>query len=153
ILIGVAPTAYALNRAMPDTNVRPFVATATYAGQALDRYAGGRTASDPRAVIGTYLRTRQSNPEVVPALAQLSHSIGTQVQQYGSLRKLPQETVQNVRNDMYLTSEALKRLAKDTGSAKLAKADVDTLNAFRKELEGATRFIPTWVKIAVAIAL
>ena len=153
ILIGVAPTAYALNRAMPDTDVRPFVTTATYAAKTLDGYAGGRTVADPGAAIGSYLSSRQFGPDVVPALAQLSRSIGTQVQQYGSLRRLPQETVQNVRNDMYLTAEALKRLSKDSGAEKLAKADTDVLNAFRKELEGATRFIPTWVKVAVAIAL
>jgi inorganic phosphate transporter, PiT family len=153
ILIGVAPTAYALNRSMPDSDVRPFIATTNYATQALERSSGGRTIADPARVVGDYLRTRVGNPDVVPALAQLSRSIGTQVQQYGSLRKLPQETVQNVRNDMYLTSEALKRVSKDSSIAKFAKADADVLNTYRKELEGATRFIPTWVKIAVAIAL
>src|SRR5262245_54713395 len=34
ILIGVAPTAYALNRSMSDTEVAPFVAASTYAAQA-----------------------------------------------------------------------------------------------------------------------
>jgi PiT family inorganic phosphate transporter len=153
ILIGVAPTAYALNRSMPDTEVRPFVTTASYAAQTLDRYANGRTVTDPRAVAGAYLRTRQPDPNVVPALAALSRGIVTQVQEYGSFRRLPQDTVQNVRNDMYLTSEAIKRFSKDTATVKLTKADLDLLNAYRKELDGATRFIPTWVKVAVAIAL
>jgi PiT family inorganic phosphate transporter len=30
---------------------------------------------------------------------------------------------------------------------------LDTLNAYKKQLDTATRFIPTWVKIAVAFAL
>jgi PiT family inorganic phosphate transporter len=37
--------------------------------------------------------------------------------------------------------------------ADLSSADVATLNAFKTSLDNATKFIPGWVKIAVAIAL
>jgi PiT family inorganic phosphate transporter len=137
---------------MPDSAIQPFLKTSTYVAQTLDRYDGGRTVTDPRSVIGEYLRTRQSNADVVPALGQLSRQIETQVAQYGSLRRLPQDTVQNVRNDMYLASETIRRLAKDS-SVTLLKADADLLKAYRAELDGATRFIPVWVKVSVAIAL
>src|SRR5262249_32055762 len=78
--------------------------------------------------------------------------IKAQVEQYGSFRRLPQETVQNVRNDMYLASEAIRRLSKDP-AIKVQKADADLLKIYRGELDAATRFIPVWVKVAVAIAL
>src|ERR1700709_2029338 len=35
----------------------------------------------------------------------------------------------------------------------LNKEDVATLNAYKGSLDSATKFIPTWVKIAVAVAL
>src|ERR1700709_2364150 len=35
----------------------------------------------------------------------------------------------------------------------LSKEDVATLNAYKGSLDSATKFIPSWVKIAVAIAL
>ncbi len=57
ILIGVVPTAYALNRAMPDSDIQPFLKTSTYVVQALDRYKGADTVVEPRKVIGDYLRT------------------------------------------------------------------------------------------------
>jgi PiT family inorganic phosphate transporter len=152
ILIGVVPTAYALNRALPDSQIPIFLQTSTYAAQALDRGYQGAPIGDPRRVIGEYLRTRQSTPEVAPALAELSRSIKSQVEQHGSLRRLPAESVQNVRNDMYLAAETIRRSQKD-GSLKLAKADADVLKVYRTELDASTRFIPTWVKIAVAIAL
>jgi PiT family inorganic phosphate transporter len=152
ILIGVVPTAYALNRAMPDSATAPFVKTSVYVSQALDRQAAGRTVADPRRVIGDYLRTRQADADVVPALSQLSKDIRTQVAQYGSFRRLPQETVQNVRNDMYLAAETIRRLGKDN-SMTFSPPDADLLKLYRTELDGATRFIPTWVKISVAIAL
>jgi PiT family inorganic phosphate transporter len=53
---------------------------------------------------------------------------------------------------MYLASEALRYLVKDK-EAELTAADVDTLNAYKKSLDQSTKFIPLWVKVAVAIAL
>ncbi len=152
ILIGVVPTAYALNRAMPDSDIQPFLKTSTYVVQTLDRYKGAGPVAEPRKVIGDYLRTRQPDPNVVGALAVLSSDVKTQVEQYGSLRRLPADTVQNVRNDMYLASETIRRLEKDP-TVTFEKADADLLKLYRGELDHATRFIPIWVKIAVAIAL
>ena len=152
ILIGVVPTAYALNRAVPDSEIQPFLQTSTYVAETLDRVASGPAPADARATIGAYLRTRQFSPEVMSALAQLSRDIKLQIEQHGSLRLLPAATVQNVRNDMYLASEAIRRFAKDP-AVTLAKADADLLKLYKSELDVATRFIPVWVKVAVAIAL
>lgn len=58
----------------------------------------------------------------------------------------------NVRNDMYLTSEAIRLMDKDG----VGRFDADThgkLQAFKRKIDDATKFIPLWVKIAVAIAL
>ena len=152
ILIGVVPTAYALNRAMPDRDIQPFIAASVHAGLVLDRQSGGRTVADPRKVIGDYLRTRASTPDVVPALAAVTREIKAQIEQHGSLRRLPAETVQNVRNDMYLAAETIRRLARDP-TFTFEKADADVLTLYRTDLDTATRFIPIWVKISVAIAL
>ena len=53
---------------------------------------------------------------------------------------------------MYLTDEALRLLMKDK-EADLSTTDIATLNAYKQSLDSATKFIPTWVKVAVAIAL
>jgi PiT family inorganic phosphate transporter len=90
--------------------------------QTLDRYSTAGPVTDPRKVIGDYLRTRQPDAHVVAALATLSRDVKTQVEQHGSLRRMPAESVQNVRNDMYLASETIRRLDKDP-TLKLAKPD------------------------------
>src|SRR5476651_186888 len=41
---------------------------------------------------------------------------------------------------------------KDKG-AELSKDETATLNAYKKALDTGTKFIPTWVKVAVALAL
>ena len=56
------------------------------------------------------------------------------------------------RNDMYLADEALRNLMKDKDN-ELTKEEVGTLNAYKQSLDASTKFIPTWVKVAVAIAL
>jgi PiT family inorganic phosphate transporter len=71
---------------------------------------------------------------------------------YGSYSKVPSEVVGNTRNDMYLTSEAIRFLMKDKESD-LTKDDVAVLNTYKGTLDAATKFIPNWVKIAVALAL
>jgi PiT family inorganic phosphate transporter len=153
ILIGVVPSAYALNRAMPESHVRSFLVASEQVAQTLDQHTGGARVEDPRAVLGTYLRTRQpASPEVVPALSQLSREIRGQVEQYGALARMPADSVQNVRNDLYLVSETIPRLSKQTDTG-LSKADTALLQGYRAEADNATKFIPFWVKVAVAIAL
>jgi len=60
--------------------------------------------------------------------------------------------VANARNDMYLASEAIRLVAKAPHSGLDAQAK-SNLTAFKKELDDATKFIPLWVKVVVAIAL
>src|SRR5262249_28459636 len=122
------------------------------AGTAAAAGAGPASTDDSRAVVGTYLRTRQFEPAVMPALAQLSRNIKGQVEKHGSLRLLPAASVQNVRNDMHLAAEPIRRFEKDE-AVKLSAADASLLARYRTELDAATRFIPAWVKVAVAIAL
>jgi PiT family inorganic phosphate transporter len=155
ILVGTVPMAYALNRAMPANETVKFVAVAEMAQNALNRSVPtSLPALQPAAArdaLSTYVRTREFNGGGARA-GRTAGSIGEQVRKHGSLAAVPAEAVANVRNDMYLASEAIRHLDK-SGAAKF---DADTklrVNAFREELDSATRFIPLWVKVAVAIAL
>ena len=99
-----------------------------------------------------YVATRKISEGTYPSLAVLVKDIGDQVTKYGSLDKVPAEAVGNTRNDMYLASEAIRFLMKDKEND-LSKEEVATLNAYKGSLDSATKFIPIWVKVAVAIAL
>ena len=152
ILVGTVPAAYALNRAMPVDRMSHFVAVAQVTQQALIKSAPTAAPADSRSALSEYLRTKEINQSVVPALAAVVGSIGEQVKQHGSLARVPMEAVANVRNDMYLASEAIRFLDKSAA----VEFDPDTrtnLKAFKKEIDDATKFIPLWVKVAVAIAL
>jgi inorganic phosphate transporter, PiT family len=153
ILIGTVPIAYALNRAMPSGQMVPFVAMATTTERSLNEYTHGATAVDPRGTLSTYIRTHKWSDEVLPAMAALTESIASQVKASGTFAQVPAENVTNVRNDMYLTSEAVRIFDKDPHSKALAADARANLDAFKKEIDAATKFIPLWVKVATAIAL
>jgi PiT family inorganic phosphate transporter len=153
ILIGTVPMAYALNRAMPTQQMAPFMAVATSTSQSLAKYTSGPAPTDPRATLSDYVRTRSWNPQVVPALGALTDRIAEQVKLSGTFAHMPGATVTNVRNDMYLTSEAVRFLAKDPHVKVLDAETRANLDAFKKQIDLATKFIPLWVKVVVAIAL
>jgi PiT family inorganic phosphate transporter len=153
ILIGTVPTAYALNRALPDSQIKLFTVNSAAASNVIERKAAGyNVLGNPRPAVTNYVAQRQIDGGTYPSLAVLVRDISTQVTQYGSLAKFPAEAVGNTRNDMYLVSEAIRFLMKDKES-ELNADEVATLNSYKGSLDSATKFIPGWVKIAVAIAL
>jgi inorganic phosphate transporter, PiT family len=113
---------------------------------------GYQVLGNPRPAVTNYVAHHEINEGTFPSLAVLVSDIDRQVKQYGSLRKIPAAAVGNTRNDMYLVSEALRMLVKDKG-ADLSTSDITILNRYKQLLDNATKFIPTWVKVAVAIAL
>ncbi|KQT37723.1 inorganic phosphate transporter [Methylophilus sp. Leaf414] len=155
ILVGTVPMAYALNRAMPVDQMTRFVAIAHVTQESLAQNTNISPPANDQAArhdLTAYVRTKTVTPELIPALAAMTGSIGAQVKAYGTFAAVPAEQVGNVRNDMYLVSEAIRLLDKD----KSVTFDADTkanVTAFKKEIDGATKFIPLWVKVAVAIAL
>ena len=153
ILIGTVPTAYALNRAMPASQMEMFRTTSAAASAIVKRKAEGyNVLGDPRPAVTQFVSRHKLNEGTFPSLAVLIEDISKQVNEYGSLAKVPAAAVGNTRNDIYLASEALRFLMKDKEND-LTKDEVATLTAYKKSLDEATKFIPLWVKIAVAIAL
>ncbi len=153
ILIGVAPTAYALNRAPPVGHADAFIAAAHNASKVVEAHGSGyNVIGDPRPAVTDYIHAHQISEGTYPSLAVLVKQISDSVQQYGSVAKTPLDKVQNVRNDMYLASEAIRVLAKDKES-ELSADEKKQIGEFKKQLDYSTKFIPLWVKVCVAIAL
>ena len=157
ILIGAAPTAYALNRTLPDASAPGFEVAAAKAQTAFaahaDAPAAAITVDQARGIVGDGLRTQKlATPQVYGALGVLAGDIGTQVKAYGSIKHVPAAATPNLRNDMYLAGDATRLLMKGKSSA-FSKPEAADLKAFQGGLEHGTRFIPTWVKVGVAIAL
>ena len=153
ILVGVAPTAYALNRALPESHMADFAAASDTAAKIIEAQgAGFQILGDPRPVVTAYVHAHKIEEGTYPALAVFVKDIANQVEQYGSLAKVPFGKVGNTRNDIYLASEAVRNLAKDKENGLKPEEDA-ALTAYSKQLDVSTKFIPIWVKVVVALAL
>ena len=156
ILIGAAPTAYALNRAIPESTTPMFLQAMQGAQTVFQAHSSGMASSADtaaaRASVGHALKTKDVNkPEVYAALAALTSDIGRQVQSYGAIRTVPAAATPNVRNDMYLASDAVRVMG--AAPPGFSPEDMGKLKSLRSSLDSGTKFIPTWVKVSVALAL
>jgi inorganic phosphate transporter, PiT family len=153
ILVGTVPTAYALNHAVTHKQSDDFIAVSQQAANILTKYVSpNAVVGDDREEVTEYVRTRDFTPNTMLALRQLVSDISNETVLFGELARVPNDRVRNFRNDLYLVSEAL-RLMKKTGQPVLADSDWSALSNYKKHVDGATRFIPPWVKVAVALAL
>jgi inorganic phosphate transporter, PiT family len=153
ILIGTVPAAYALNHAVTYEQSQDFIAVSQQAAETVSHYVSpDAVIGDARDDLTDYIRTKQFTPNTMLALRNLINDIGTETSLYKELRNVPNSRVRNFRNDMYLVSETL-RLMKKTGQPTISDPDIAVLANYKKHVDYSTRFIPTWVKVAVAMAL
>jgi inorganic phosphate transporter, PiT family len=153
ILIGTVPTTYALNHAVTPAQSADFVAVSQQAAETVGKYVQPEAVvGDPRDEITDYIRTKEFKPNTMLALRVMINDIGTEMSQFKALSAVPHDKVRNFRNDMYLVSEAI-RLMQKSGKPEFAAGDVAILKNYKGHIDKATRFIPTWVKVAVALAL
>ncbi len=154
ILIGTVPTAYALNHAVTAQSSLDFIAVSHESAEVFKHYAPPQSArvADARSEVTDYMRTHTLGPTTTTALSQLVSDVATDMGRYKELKNVPPGETRNFRNDMYLISESV-RLIQKSGAPKLTSEDAAVLKNYKKHLDDATKFIPSWVKVAVAIAL
>jgi PiT family inorganic phosphate transporter len=153
ILIGTVPTAYALNHAVGYAQVQDFVAVSEQAAKVMSAHVDtDAVIDDPRKDLTEYLQTKKETPTTILAERQMILEIEHEVAFYKTLKGVPARQQSNVRNDMYISSEALRLFAKSKKPDFTAE-EAGVMANYKKKLDLATKFIPTWVKVAVAIAL
>jgi PiT family inorganic phosphate transporter len=154
ILIGTVPTAYALNHAVTAQDMHEFIAASEQAGHILDRHVDKNAilGPDARAEVTDYIRTKQIQPATILALRELVEDLNHEVALYKVFKSVPAQDQTNVRNDMYVASEAI-RLMQKSGNPSFTPQENAVLKNYKSKVDKATKFIPNWVKVAVALAL
>jgi PiT family inorganic phosphate transporter len=154
ILIGTVPTAYALNHAVTGKDVQQFIAASEQAGKVLDQHVdkNGILGADARTEVTDYIRTKQLQPDTILALRELVEDLNHEVALYKEFKSVPPGQQTNVRNDMYVASEAIRLMEKNHNPV-FTPAETAALTTYKGQVDKATKFIPNWVKVAVALAL
>jgi PiT family inorganic phosphate transporter len=154
ILIGCAPTAYALNRTASPSATPSFIQASVAAEDVFERRAAGIVLplDQARGVLTDALHARRAEgARTFAALDTVAESVRGQVAAHGSLARVPAAETQGLRNDMYLAVEAAKLATVDEDA--LAAPDLAAIEGYSGQLRAGTRYIPDWVKLAVALAL
>jgi PiT family inorganic phosphate transporter len=154
ILIGAVPTAFAMNHALPASSTPAFYQNAERAQAVFVAKADGVTVpagSESMELVTEAVRSRSiEGPRTWAAFGNLVGATAQQVREHGAVKSIPAAAVENVRNEMYLVSEGIRFVLKKGG---LAADETAALTAYRGSIDEATKFIPTWVKVSVAVAL
>jgi PiT family inorganic phosphate transporter len=154
ILIGVLPGVYALNL---DTNPAAIHAIAEQAQTvgdtaALHEPTDPMTPAEASGELSAFLKTTgKATDKTFVALGETSRGIASQLAGKTSLNDLAAEDRRALRSNMYLAGETIAKL--DKGGKFIDPQERAAANSFRSKLNPVTKFIPTWVKVAVALAL
>jgi PiT family inorganic phosphate transporter len=153
VLIGIVPMAYSLNKTMDATQVHSFAVLSEKTAHILSPAEAPLDLAKSREVLTRYLQGSGTTVEVLPAVAAVEMSLSQAAIEYQTFDKVPADAVHNLRNDTYLISACLKRLKKDGQLSHLTTAEQIIIQESSASLDETTQFIPTWVKVAVALAL
>ncbi len=155
ILIGVVPATFALDLSTNQQALQDLSATAQTISFQMDKHSpGAAMAAGPIAdqYISDYLKVGgKTSSDTFAAIGTKCREISSKLEGHKSLSELSEQQRRDLRNDLYLVSEALGKANKqnlftDPGEKKSA-GDI------KKHMDKLTKFIPVWVKVAVALAL
>jgi PiT family inorganic phosphate transporter len=153
ILVGIVPAAFALDMSTSTQTLDKIRASAVAMEQRLAPTGDAGTANIDAAhkTLTDYLRHGQVKPETITALATVNSRVNHDLQGVNDFNTVPRTQRTALRLNIYLVSETLARMAK--AKTLPSQLDAGAAGDYQKLLKGVTNFIPTWVKVAVALAL
>jgi len=155
IMVGILPLTFAVDLRTGQSDIAHLAATTETISFQMDRHspgvamAGYQVAADE---ISAYLKTNgQVDDRTFAAIGTKCREISEIPEGKTSLTQLTADQRRILRSDLYLTSEGLGKLLKQK---KLDDpTEQKTLATLKSEMDRVTKFIPVWVKVAVAVAL
>ncbi len=154
ILVGIVPAQFALNLDTDAQSISKLVATANTMTITLNAHshAAPMAAAPAEAELSAFLKTTgKQTDNTFAAVSAVDGEIAQRLQGKTDLSTLTKQERSIVRSNIYLVSESIGKLDKSKQFSD--KAEEKAVVAYKKSLDKLTKFIPLWVKIAVALAL
>jgi inorganic phosphate transporter, PiT family len=155
IMIGILPMTFAVDLGTSQASIEEISASAQTISFQMDRHApgvamaGSQVAADE---ISDYLKTGGvATDRTYAAIGTKCREIVTILEGKKQLTELNAETRRLLRSDLYLAAEGMGKLVKQRKLEDAAEKDAAA--TLKKRMDKITKFIPVWVKFAVAIAL
>jgi PiT family inorganic phosphate transporter len=154
ILIGVVPTVFALNAELSSKDFAA-IKTGNVAVASIVKANVKAAPSDTKTAeqtLSDFLKNSgKASDAVVSAIGVKNDEVAQFIGNVPSLNDVPQAKRSDLRTDIYLVSASLAKLNKKHYFKD--PTDVATINGYDRSLDKSTKFIPTWVKVAVALCL
>lgn len=155
ILVGLVPGAFALNMATDTTAAQGAATELRQIATIFQAKAGTVTLekADAYKELASYITPtgHKVTEKTYAAIVVESQFIADALENTPDITKVPREQRTSLRSDIYLVGETIGKLLKKN---LITEADtVKTLKHDKKDLDSITKYIPTWVKVLVALAL
>jgi inorganic phosphate transporter, PiT family len=154
ILIGILPATYALNLNTEQAQVQQIVSSSTAVSHTIEEHDPGHNITGEAATeeLSSYLKTTGvASEKTFASLAGKSAEIAQELIGKTSFKDVGKEERRGVRSNFYLVVETINKLNKGKKFTKPEEASQAT--AYKALLEQVTKFIPNFIKVAIAIAL
>ena len=154
ILVGILPGIFALNINTNAGAIAQLAATSNSVIPVLQQQGRGTFLNSQSITdeLSNFLKpTGEAKDKTFAALAAKSRTIGDKLAGKTSFKQLSSDELSSLRTDMYLVAGTIGKL---DNQKKLTDAKQEkVLTSYKTQLDKVTKFIPNWVKFAVAIAL
>lgn len=154
ILIGVLPASFALNDSASPQDYKALMnAASEVTAQLEQRYERGAMEVEVAEVeLSNYLKPNVSATQRTgEAVLVVNRHLLDRLAGITKLSDIERTERTKLRTDLYLVDETLAKMVKQERIPSVEAKE--SVRRYRKELLNSTRYIPAWVKLAVALAL
>lgn len=154
ILVGIVPGMYALNLSTNADSIGQLAAMSQSATATLEKHntVAPLEKAEAAKILGAYLKPGGAfSDSVSAALVEKNQEISAALANRKSLNELPEKKRSELRTAIYFTAETIGKLNKN--HALYGGVEAGALMKYKAALDRTTKFIPWWVKCAVALAL
>ena len=154
ILIGILPASFALNEGASQQDMKAMLKASSEVTIHMERSqaSGVMSTEEASLELSNYLKPNVSPTKLTgAAILHLNKNLMTELEAKTKLADVARADRTKLRSDLYLIDESLGKFVKQ-GRITDAKEKAAIVR-YKKELDKTTRFIPLWVKVAVALAL
>jgi PiT family inorganic phosphate transporter len=157
ILVGIVPGAFALNSAVDPKVVQGASVDMAQVSTIFTPLGQGTAISkdDAEIELTSYLKQggTPATDKTWAAVGVVAQSVASETANLTDFSKMSSDDRQALRTDIYLVGETIGKVLKAKTPVVADKGQQATLKKSKSDLEKITKYIPIWVKIAVACAL
>jgi PiT family inorganic phosphate transporter len=154
ILVGILPGMYALNLSTDGKAIEQLLLKSNGAAAILAAHPAVSSLDEEAAnqILSDYLKPGGAfSDNIFAALAVKNQQIGRLLENHRLLTEVPENQRSILRTAIYFTAETIGKLNKSHRFS--VPSEADEMAKYKSSLDRTTKFIPPWVKLAVALAL